>query len=228
MNAKNNTAFAESIRNLRTSLLLADPKAEPRVVLLTSSVPGEGKTTTSIALAHSLVGMGKSVLLVEGDVRKNTLGEYFKSGDIPDIRDLASDKNAAVEKRFEVEEMGFDLVYGAREKLNAADFFSSTEFKTFIDNVRARYDHVIIDAPPILPVTDARIIGQHVDAILYAVAWDATRSQVVEAGLNEFVNAGLDLTGLILTKIDAKKARSYGGSTRYGSYYGEYSGGYYK
>nr|WP_268821663.1 tyrosine-protein kinase domain-containing protein [Octadecabacter dasysiphoniae] len=227
LEGKNNTAFSEAIRNLRTSVLLSDPDKEPNVILLTSSVPAEGKTTTSIAMAHSLVGMGRSVLLVEGDVRKNTLGLYFegKAGKIAD--EFPSTEQEVADNKVTIEELGIDVLFGARDKLNAADFFSSAKFKQFVAVARAKYDHVIIDAPPILPVTDARIIGQQVDAILYAVAWDETRGEVLDAGMSEFSNAGLKVTGLILTKIDGKKARSYGGSTRYGSYYGEYSAGYY-
>ena len=224
LEARTNTPFSESVRNLRTSLLLADPKAEPCVILMTSSVPGEGKTTTSIALAHSLAGMGKSVLLMEGDIRKNTLGQYFDGVDIKLVE--KTDTMTFADSKVTVDGLGFDLMLGVRMEANAADFLSSQAFKNLISEARKNYDHVIIDAPPVLPVTDARIIGQQADAILFAVAWDATRTVVVEAGLSEITNSGLRLTGLILTKIDGKKAKSYGGATRYGSYYGEYSKSY--
>ncbi|MCF2869455.1 Wzz/FepE/Etk N-terminal domain-containing protein [Octadecabacter sp. G9-8] len=224
LKSKSNTPFSEAVRNLRTSLLLANSKVEPCVILMTSSVPSEGKTTTSIALAHSLAGMGKSVLLMEGDIRKNTLGQYFdrleaKSVEKPEIMTFADNK-------ITVNALGFDVMLGVQTEANAADYLSSQAFKNLIDEARENYDHVIIDAPPVLPVTDARIIGQQADAVLLAVAWDATQSVVVEAGLGEISNSGLNLTGLILTRIDGKKARSYGGPTRYGSYYGEYSKSY--
>ncbi|SMX45168.1 GumC family protein [Octadecabacter ascidiaceicola] len=224
LKAKSNTPFYEAVRNLRTSLLLANPKAEPCVILMTSSVPGEGKTTTSISLAHSLAGMGKSVLLMEGDIRKNTLGQYFDGVQVKAVDH--ADSMTFAESKVSVDGLGFDLMLGVRMKANAADFLSSQEFKDLIAEAREKYDHVIIDAPPVLPVTDARIIGQQADAILFAVSWDSTRTVVVEAGLAEISNSGLSLTGLILTKIDGKKAKSYGGATRYGSYYGEYSKSY--
>jgi Mrp family chromosome partitioning ATPase len=75
-------------------------------------------------------------------------------------------------------------------------------------------------------VTDARIIGKHSDAILFAVVWDETRIMTVEAGLAEISNSGLSITGLVLTKVNGKKAKRYGGAARYGSYYGEYSKSY--
>jgi succinoglycan biosynthesis transport protein ExoP len=224
LKSKSNTPFSEAVRNLRTSLLLADPETEPRVILITSSVASEGKTTTAIALAHSLAGMGKSVLLMEGDIRKYTLGQYFSQVQVK--TDNQVDPMTFADSKGTVDGLGFDIMLGVAMDANAADFLSSQEFRDLIGDVRKEYDHVIIDAPPVLPVTDARIIGQQADAILFAVAWDATRSAVVEAGLREMSNSGLKLTGLILTKIDGKKARSYGGATRYGSYYGEYSKSY--
>ena len=224
LKSKLHTPFYEAIQNLRTSLLLADLKTEPRVILITSSVPSEGKTTAAIALAHSLAGMGKSVLLMEGDIRKNTLEQYFDR--VPVKTDDQADPMTFADSKFTADGLDFDVMLGVRMDANAADFLSSQEFKDLIGELRKEYDHVIIDAPPVLAVTDARIIGQQADAILYAVAWDATRTDVVDAGLREISNSGLKLTGLILTKIDGKKAKSYGGATRYGSYYGEYSESY--
>ena len=224
LKSKLHTPFYEAIQNLRTSLLLADLKTEPRVILITSSVPSEGKTTAAIALAHSLAGMGKSVMLMEGDIRKNTLEQYFERVQVK--TDDQADPMTFADSKLTADGLGFDVMLGVRMDANAADFLSSQEFKDLIGELRKEYDHVIIDAPPVLAVTDARIIGQQADAILYAVAWDATRTDVVDAGLREISNSGLKLTGLILTKIDGKKAKSYGGATRYGSYYGEYSESY--
>ena len=161
---------------------------------------------------------------MEGDIRKNTLGQYFDG-----VRAKTVDQSDGMmfdDSKITVDGLGFDLMLGARMEANAADFLSSQAFKDIIAEARKKYDHIIIDAPPVLPVTDARIIGQQADAILFAVAWDATRTVVVNAGLSEVSNSGLEITGLILTKIDGKKAKSYGGATRYGSYYGEYSKSY--
>jgi succinoglycan biosynthesis transport protein ExoP len=220
---KMNTPFSESIRNLRTSLLLAKAGVEPCVILVTSSVTGEGKTTTAVALAHSLSGMGKSVLVIEGDLRKNMLREYFQKIKFSENNQYKIKPTTFSESITTFDGLGFDLMLGIPLKQSPADFFSSKEFINIIANVRNTYDHVIIDAPPILPVTDARIIGKYADAILFAVKWDDTRSIVIEAGLNELSNSNLSVSGLVLAKIDPKKAKRYGGATRYGSYYGEYS-----
>lgn len=223
------TAFSEAVRNLRTSVLLSTESGEhPKTILLTSSVPSEGKTTTSIALAHSLVGLNKSVLLVEADVRRLTLENYF--GDIQGISllDAVDRKESVFEGAAKVEKLGFTLLKGAESNVNAADFFSSPEFVSFLAKAREEFDYVVIDAPPCLPVADARIIGANVDAILFNCAWDSTRVEIIKSGLVELSAAGLTPTGLVLTKIDPAKARSYGGGTRYGTYYGSYAKGYYK
>lgn len=227
---RSNSAFTEAVRNLRTSILLSNPDKPAKSIMLTSSVPAEGKTTTSIALAHSLAGMGKSVLLIEVDVRRLTLRHYIeaeKGINLLDATKQGADIGDLKEQANFVEELGLWVMQGGETKINAADFFSSDHFVQFLERAEACFDHVVLDAPPILPVADARIVGQNTDVILYCCAWDETRPEVVRSGLAEFSAAGLTPTGLIFTKIDPAKARRYGGATRYGSYYGSYSKGYY-
>lgn len=227
LTSKNNTPFSEAVRNLRTSMLLADPKTEPKLIMMTSSVPNEGKTTCAISLANSLVGMKKSVLLLEGDIRKSTQQQYFaKSTKADDSMFVVGESNLddfdMTNSTVDFHQLGL-----AKTDENPADLFASDRFRALLKALKEKYDHVIIDAPPTLAVPDALIIGRHVDAILYAVGWDDTRKELVQAGLTEMSNVDLVPTGLILTKINGAKARSYGGAARYGSYYNDYRSGYY-
>lgn len=227
LETSSNSAYAEAVRNLRTSVLLSNPDNPPKVILFTSSVPAEGKTTTSISIAHSLANMGKKVLLIEADIRKLTLSEYFGSSTIPSLVKAVANLDDLKPQEWPKVEQGFAVMQGEKSSENAADFFSSNAFKQFLSKLREEFDHIILDSPPILPVADARIAGQHADAILYACGWNGVRIELVKDGLKEFEDVGLTPMGLILTKIDAKRARSYGGATRYGSYYGSYGKGYY-
>lgn len=228
LEGNNNTAFSEAIRNLRTSALAFDRDQEPKSILLSSSIPGEGKTTSSIALAHSLCGMGRSVLLIEGDIRRRTLDSYFDlPKSLPTLLDFVSSKADLATDVVKIEGLGFDYIGGGKSEKNPADFFSSGAFRSFLEAASETYDHLIIDAPPILPVADARIIGQSVDMVLFAVAWDSTRAELVAAGLEEFTSSGLKPAGVFLTKIDLAKAKKYGGETRYSNYYGKGAESYY-
>jgi capsular exopolysaccharide synthesis family protein len=223
---KPTSAPAEAIRNLRTSLLLSDIDHPPQIIMSTSALPGEGKTTQAIALAQNLARLDKSVLLIEGDIRRRTFTEYFR--DVPEggILTALSGEVPLNEVVFHDERLGADILMGEKSRANAADLFSSDKFRAFLSRAREAYDFIIIDTPPVLVVPDARVIGQHADAILFSVAWDKTQRAQVTAALREFESANLRITGIALSQIDPKGMRRYGYGGKYGAY-GAYGKGYY-
>ncbi|MFG6637688.1 GumC family protein [Sulfitobacter sp. 1A12126] len=221
---KPNSVAAESVRNLRTSLLLANLDTKPKIIMSTSSVPGEGKTTQSITLAQNFAGLGAKVLLIEGDIRRRVLDEYFGhdqkhgflsviSGEVPLEKAIVHD-----------ETLKADILYGEQSTINAADLFSSNTFADFIKELREHYDHIIIDTPPVLAVPDARVIGQLVDAVIYTVQWDSTPHRQVLDGLKSLQSVNVRVSGLVLSQIDGNKMKRYG----YADSYGDYSSYYQK
>lgn len=224
---KPTSAAVESIRNLRTSLLLSRLDEPPKVIMSTSTIPGEGKTTQSISLAHNLAGLGKKVLLIEGDIRRRTLDEYFKqkSGE-HGLLSVISGEVSLDEAVIHHDRLNADVLVGQKSQVNAADVFSSDKFKDFMLAVRESYDFIIIDTPPVLVVPDARVIGHHCDAIMYTVKWDHTSKSQVRAALGEMRSVNLDVAGLVLSQIDAKGMKSYGYGDSNGAF-AAYGGGYY-
>lgn len=223
---KPTSAAAEAVRNLRTSVLLSNLDNPPQVIMMTSSIPGEGKTTTSMALAQNFAGMGRKVLLVEGDIRKRVFTEYFGLPDDNGLLNVISGNSTFKDAVNRVNALGVDVMIGEKSSTNAADVFSSNRFKDFLDEARTRYDIIIIDTPPVLVVPDARIIAQHVDAVLYGVKWDCTSQTQVAEGLRQFETGGVHVAGLILLQIDPKGMKRYGHGDRYGAY-SSYGDGYY-
>ncbi|TQE98330.1 MAG: polysaccharide biosynthesis tyrosine autokinase, partial [Spiribacter salinus] len=223
---KPTSAAAEAVRNLRTSLLLSDIDNPPQVIMSTSSLPGEGKTTHSIALAQNLVGLNKKVLLIEGDIRRRTLNKYFDDVSEGGILTALSGDKPLNELVLHDDRIGADVLMGEESRVNAADLFSSDRFRDFLDHVRHTYDYVIIDTPPVLVVPDSRVIGQYVDAILFSVAWDRTNRAQVMSALRELESAKLRVTGVVLAQIDPKGMRRYGYGDAHGAY-GAYGKGYY-
>ncbi len=227
MRNKPTSAAVEAVRNLRTSILLSDIDQPPQVIMSTSTVPGEGKTTQSVALTQNLSGLGKKVLLVEGDIRRRTLDEYFRQeANEHGVVSVISGAVPLSEAAFHSDRLGADVLIGEQTTENAADVFSSKKFANFIEAVRKEYDFVIIDTPPVLVVPDARVIGQHCDAIVYNVKWDATKKGQVVAGLNELRAVKLNISGLVLAQIDPKGMKRYGYGENYGAY-SAYGKGYY-
>ena len=223
---KPTSATAEAIRNLRTSIMLSNVDNPPQVIISTSSVPGEGKTTNSLSLAQNLLGLGKSVLLIEGDIRRRTLNEYFPNVPRHGIVSVLNGDKTLQEAVFRGEGLGADVLAGEKTTVNAADLFASDKFKDLIRQVREAYDVIIIDTPPVLVVPDARIIAEQVDAIIFTIQWDKTSKPQVEEALRMFHNSGQRVTGLVLSQISARGMKRYGYGGQYGAYAG-YGSKYY-
>ena len=215
---KPNSAAAEAIRNLRTSILLSDIDNPPKVLMSTSSVPGEGKTTQSLALTQNLSSMGKKVLLIEGDIRRRVFSEYFDIKGKSGLLSVLSGAKALADVVTHEPSLGADILVGEKSSINAADVFSSDRFRDFLTDLRASYDYIIIDTPPVLAVPDARVIGQSVDAIIYTVKWDSTTHRMVREGLKSFESVNLKPAGLVLGQISGKGMKRYGYGDTYGSY----------
>ncbi len=224
---KPTSAPAEAIRNLRTSVLLSNVDNPPRIIMSTSSIPGEGKTTLAIAMAQNLAGLDKKVILIEGDIRRRTFGEYFpQAREQGGLLSVISGKQTLEQAVWRHPQAGIDILMGERSHVNAADVFSSEAFRHLVERLRDEYDYTIIDTPPVLVVPDSRVIGQHVDAIVYTVRWDSTTRTQVQEGLRQFATVNLRVTGLVLSQIDPTGMKRYGYGEKYGAY-SRYGRGYY-
>lgn len=223
------SSASEAVRNLRTSLLLSNAAAPPQVITITSALPGEGKTTTAFALAQNYSGLGKKVLLVEGDVRRGTFSELVspdeeRSGLVEVVLGEALLEEAIVR----AEDFGFDVLLGGVTKLNPADVLSSRDFGEFVAEARRIYDIILIDTPPLLVVPDARVISQHADSILFSVLWNRTTTDHIRDAIQQITSTGLRPTGFVLGNIDPRGIRKYGYADRYVAYNKSYAKAYYR
>lgn len=218
--------FAEAVRNLRTSVLLAHLDKPPQAILMTSSIPGEGKTSSSIGLALNFASMGKRVLLIEGDLRRLTFHWYFgNSKNTAGLISVLSGRKSLEETVYHHDELDIDVLFGERSSRNAADVLSSRKMDELLREARSKYDFIIIDAPPVLIVPDARVVSQFVDAILFVVKWDSTHHHQVEEAVRSFEEGKIE--GLVLNQIDPNGFKRYGYNYGYGYGYAAHYGDKY-
>jgi capsular exopolysaccharide synthesis family protein len=220
------SVVSEAVRNLRTSILMSNSDRIPKVIMLTSSVPKEGKTVLTFALAQNMVGLGKRVLLIEADIRRLAHSVNINRENTVALLDLLTgDKKFKDESPFFFFFL-FDILTAEKRGMNAADLFSSQRFSELLAELREHYDFILVDSPPVLSVPDARVIGANTDANIYIVEWNKTTRSQVEQGLEMLSSVGVNVTGLVLNQIDPYKIKAYNYISQYG--YNEYGSEYYE
>lgn len=208
------SSLAESIRSLRTSILFSNVDDPPGVVMFTSSVPGEGKSTTAMLVALTSRQMGKSAIIVDCDLRLPALGALFEPGDDrPGLLSVIEGTATLDEAIFRDGASGLHVLMTKPSEpatnMNAADVLASNRFGEVLAELRGRYDLVILDTPPALVVADARIVSRLVDAVVYMIRWDRTPRDAVEEGLKEMRYVSAPLAGVALTLINEQRAAKY-------------------
>lgn len=214
------SALAEAFRALRTSILLSTAPGPPQVLLVTSAQPREGKTCTSLNLALALAQRGGRVLIINADLRKLGLGQMLK---LPDGKGLSSlltgaHKLADVLLQFTPLPNLWVLPAGPRPP-NPAELLSSPPMEQLLRDLRQRFDHVVLDSPPLLMVTDATILSSYVDGVILVVESGATARGAITRAHRILENAGAKILGAVLNKLDLERDGYYGAYYRYYRHY---------
>jgi polysaccharide biosynthesis transport protein len=163
--------------------------------------------------------MGKKVLLIEGDIRRRVFSQYLNTSENEGIVSVLTGTRSFEDTVIHSDMLEADVLLGDKGQSNAADIFSSDRFASMLEELRRKYDVIIIDTPPVLIVPDARVIAQNVDATVFVVKWDKTERQQVIGALREFESVGKPVSGLVLNQISPRGMKRYG----YGNSYGPYS-----
>lgn len=223
---KPTSSAAESIRNLQTSIRLSDVDNPPKIVSISSSTPSEGKSTVALWLAQLTAMSGKRVLLIDCDLRRPSVHRSLKlSNDLVTLVDVLANTAKMEEAIQKIPETGLYVIVAEDAGANAMDLLSSKHMSSLLKAVREHFDLIVLDAPPILAVADARVIGRLADKVVYVVKWNETPRGLVRSGLKVALEADIDLAGIVLTQVNTKKHASYGYHD-YGYYYGKYKGYY--
>jgi len=214
----NDRALRESFQTLRTALILAARGEHSQVLLVTSSVPSEGKTTVSFNLAKILAAGGSKVLLIDGDLRKPKLHRMMN---VKNTRGLTSLVLGEAELKDVLHGLAgvpnLDMVTSGPLPSNPPELFGKKTFKDFLAEARENYDWVIIDSPPTASVTDPVVAAQLADMVLVVVKYGGPRRQVVAGAMRVLARSGIRVAGVLLNNVDIERDHYY--STYYHSYY---------
>jgi len=217
-----NHVFSEAIRTLRTSIQLLDMSGDKKVIMVTSSVPKEGKTTVSINLAFAMGQIGKT-LLIDTDLRKPAIAKRFgMPGFQPGIANLVSGTHSLDECLCNDVASNIDVITAGSATPNPQELLMNDNLKKVIKQLREQYEHIIIDTAPIQAVSDAIIVSESADMLFHVVKADATNEKIVSSGLERFMRVGKRIDGVILNQVDVKKA---GNGYAYTGYYDKYGYG---
>ncbi|MFF2296844.1 polysaccharide biosynthesis tyrosine autokinase [Arthrobacter sp. NPDC058127] len=200
---------AESFRQLRTNLQFANVSGQAKTVLMTSALPGEGKSTTATNLAIALSQAGHLVCLVDADLRRPMVNEY-----------LGLDRNAGLTTALvgdaDVNDLlqpwGDDDLYvlsSGQIPPNPSELLGSQEMRQLIHRLEQAFDHVIIDAPPLLPVTDATVLSQHVGGVVVVVGSQKLRQNDLQKALSALEMVGSNILGVVLNRLPSKGPDAY-------------------
>jgi polysaccharide biosynthesis transport protein len=216
---KPRSAYAEGIRALYAALLVTDGGADPapKVVLVTSALPGEGKTATASSLAVSAARAGHKVLLVDFDLRRPSVAREFGHRPHGGVVEVITGDQSLDQALISDEATGIDILPVRSSPADTTALLTSQRIRALLGELRQRYDFVVLDSPPLLAVTDARLLALHTDATVFVVRWERTKVDAAAAALKVLRDAGARIAGAVLTQVNLKRhARGrYGDAVQY-------------
>lgn len=218
------SGFSEAVRTIRTGLVLSSLDNPHKIIAVTSTVPGEGKTSTSLSLAYSL-GQMERVLLIDADMRRPSIGKMFGFGSkAPGLSNLVAGTATLEECLHRMEKEGIDVISAGVIPPNPLELLSSARFAKVLEVLETRYDRIVIDTAPCQAVSDSLVLAPRVGSMVYVVKADSTPSAQIKAGLRRLNEVKAPLVGVVLNQVNLKKASRYYGEG-YSGYYDVYGYG---
>jgi exopolysaccharide transport family protein len=208
--------YAEAVRTLRMGVQMADVDDPAKVVLITSSIPQEGKSTIALSLAFSAIKAGLRTVIIDGDLRHPSVSRFFGLEKGPGLVDLLTGTGGL--EQTVLSSNGLTIVPAGSKSQNPPDLLGSARMKGLVEKLRGSYDYIIIDTPPVGPVIDAKVAMQLADKVIFVVRWQRTTREMVAQSIDG-LNAERKLAGIALAMVDETKVPRYGPYSYYSSYH---------
>ena len=215
---------SEAYKGLRTNILFSFPDNKPKTILVTSANPMEGKTITSVNLAVTMAQSGAKVVLIDCDMRKPRLHHILKLPNDKGVSSLIIGQNSLKEVLQEGPIQNLSVIPCGHRPPNPSELLASPNLKKILDELKIHYDLILIDSPPVVPITDSVIISRLVDGVILVLQGGATSRDVIIRGRDLLLNANAHIIGTIINNIDLTKRSYYHYYQYYQYYYYQYYG----
>ena len=222
MNADGRSPLAESYRHLRTSVLLSTAGRAPRSLLVTSSLPGEGKTTTAVNTAVSLSQTGASVVIIDADMRRPRLRSIFGLSDRAGLSSILSSELSEAEVLAMISQApvtGLHVLTAGPIPPNPAELLGSEQMRRLMVILQSKFSHVVVDSPPVTSFTDGVLISSMVDGVLLVVHGGKSSRHVVKRSRQLLQDVGAKIFGVVLNNVNLQSHDYYYYQRYYGSSY---------
>ena len=220
----------ESLRALKTNIQFCGD--DKKVILFTSAIPNEGKSTVVMDLARSLTDSKKSVLVIDADIRKSVLVGRMRAKiingsakEIYGLSHLLSGQKKIPDILYASEKTGMFIVFAGPSVPNPTEMLEKKYFEELIEFAREQFDYILVDCPPMGAAIDAAVIAKYCDGAIVVASQGTVSSRGIANVKRQLENAGIPILGAVLNKVQMKKNGYYG--SYYGGYYGGYYGSYY-
>ena len=208
--------MAEAIRGCRTAVLFGMPAGRAKTILITSPTPGDGKSTIAASLAESLAQSGKRTLLLDADLRKPRIERIFAIDSAVGLSSIVTGQSTIEQAIQKGPVANLDLIASGPIPPNPAELLNSEAFLQLIATLRDRYDHILIDTPPVLAVTDARIVAAGCDIVILVFRAEKCRQRAANHAKAALASVGARVLGIVVNA--APQNRSGYGDSKYGGY----------
>jgi polysaccharide biosynthesis transport protein len=210
------TRLSETVRTLRVGIQMTETEKSPKVVQVTSALPGEGKTTTSLMLATSFSVSGLKTLIIDADLRNPSVSRYFGLHKEVGLGDLLLDQTGAESAIHFNDAHGLWVLPAGANSQRVGDLLTFDRVRKLIEHYRSTFDCVVLDTPPVGQVVDARIISNVVDKTIFVVKWRATGKEMVRESIKLLPDQG-KIAGVVFNFVDERLAKRYGDSRYFNS-----------
>ena len=201
--------LAEAYRSLRASLILSSPNHPPRTILVTSAVPGEGKTATASNIAISLTQTGARVLLIDADMRRPRMEGLFGIRDKPGLANFLTGAEQLQSVIHPTPVADLFLIPCGAIPPNPGELILSGRFREMLDTLRARFEYVIIDSPPLTNVSEGRIIATSVEGVVFVIRALSTSRHASLRSLDQLEKTHSRVLGVVLNDYDIQNKGNY-------------------